>query len=192
MRRVVDAQLREMVGTVDSLVPAIANLAPVADSLWRALQRPLALDSLSSVWLSMRPERVSLAPIAGSGGTVRTGLVITAQPQVVLGAAPAGAVAHSAADDRRRPPACASRSTTLPFAESSSARSRSRTDAGAEGIACTRNVGEPATRSPASSLYGKLWARSLVGRPATHAAPRPKRRSSTGCATRSRGRRMTK
>lgn len=88
MRRVVDAQLRDLVGTVDSLVPALANLAPVADSLWRSLQRPVALDSLSSVWLSVRPERVSLAPITGSAGTVRTGLVVIAQPQVVLGAAP--------------------------------------------------------------------------------------------------------
>ena len=88
MRRVVDAQLRELVGTVDSLVPALANLAPVADSLWRSLQRPVALDSASSVWLSVRPERVSLAPITGSAGTVRTGLVVTALPQVVLGAAP--------------------------------------------------------------------------------------------------------
>lgn len=91
MRRVVDAQLRDLVGTVDSLVPAIANLAPVADSLWRSLQRPVALDSLSTVWLSVRPERVSLAPITGVAGTVRTGLVVTAQPQVVLGVAPAAA-----------------------------------------------------------------------------------------------------
>ena len=88
MRRVVDAQLRDLVGTVDSLVPAIANLAPVADSLWRSLQRPVALDSLSTVWLSVRPEHVSLVPPTAQAGTVRTGLVVVAQPQVVLGAAP--------------------------------------------------------------------------------------------------------
>ena len=91
MRRVIDAQMRDLTRTVDSLVPATVDLGPVADSLWREFQRPSPLDSASSVWLAMGVERVSLAPVTGGGGAVTTALVVTARPRVVLGAAPAAA-----------------------------------------------------------------------------------------------------
>lgn len=88
MRRIVDAQLRDLTAMADSIIPGVADLAPAADSLWREFQRPSALDSTRTLWLAMNAERVSLAPVSGAPGTVRTGIVITARPRVVLGAAP--------------------------------------------------------------------------------------------------------
>ncbi len=178
MRRVVDAQLREMVGTVDSLVPAIANLAPVADSLWRSLQRPLALDSLSSVWLSVRPDRVSLAPVAGGAGLVRTGLVITAQPQVVLGAEPAAAVRPLPALTLARPAAGLRIpvDVRLPFADvEQRALALLAPDAAAEGITVHAldmwGVGD--TVAVRVDMSGKLsGAFYLVGRLGYDAAAR--------------------
>ena len=72
-----DAGRLGWVTELESLVPAIANLAPVADSLWRALQRPVALDSASTTWLMMGLEQVSLAPVVGTTGAVRTAVVLT-------------------------------------------------------------------------------------------------------------------
>jgi hypothetical protein len=92
MRRIVDGQLRELTVTTDSLIPAIADLRPAADSLWRAFQRPVALDSAATTWLTMGLERVSLAPVVGTTGAVRTAVVLTAHPRVVLGGAPSVAV----------------------------------------------------------------------------------------------------
>ena len=88
MRRVVDAQLRALTGAADSVIPALVDLEPAADSLWREFQRPTALDSAASVWLTMGVDRVSLAPVAGTPGTVTTAVVVTAHPRVVLGGAP--------------------------------------------------------------------------------------------------------
>jgi hypothetical protein len=91
MRRVIDAQLRALTRTADSIIPAVADLGPAADSLWREFQRPTPLDSASSVWLAMGVERVSLAPVTGERGAVSTALVVTAWPRVMLGAAPPAA-----------------------------------------------------------------------------------------------------
>jgi hypothetical protein len=88
MRRIVDGQLRELTASTDSLIPAIADLRPAADSLWRAFQQPVALDSASTTWLTMGLEQVSLAPVVGTTGAVRTAVVLTAHPRVLLGAAP--------------------------------------------------------------------------------------------------------
>ena len=89
MKRIVEAQTALIRQQIDSAVPAVANLAPVADSLWRMLQEPVALDSSESVWLTMRPEGVSLTPLSGAGSTVNTALVLTARPRVVMGGKPA-------------------------------------------------------------------------------------------------------
>lgn len=89
MRRMADAQLRDMRHELDSIIPALLDLRPAADSLWRLLQRPMALDSAGSVWLAMGPDGVGLAPVTGAAGTIRTAVVLTARPRVVLGARPA-------------------------------------------------------------------------------------------------------
>lgn len=88
MRRMVDAQLRDLTRTVDSIVPATADLGPAADSLWRAFQQPVALDSTGRTWLALGAERVALAPVTGAGGTVRTSVLLNARPRVVLGDEP--------------------------------------------------------------------------------------------------------
>lgn len=84
-----DAQLAHLRFDFDSIVPAIANLRPVADSMWGLMERPIALDTTSSIWLSMRPDRASLAPLLGSGDTIRTAIALTAHPHVTVGARPA-------------------------------------------------------------------------------------------------------
>lgn len=89
MKRVVDAQLADLTRQVDSAVPALADLRRAADSLWRTMREPLAVDSTSTAWLVMDPERVSVAPLTGVAGYLATGIVLTARPRVVFGARPA-------------------------------------------------------------------------------------------------------
>jgi len=89
VKRMIDAQSARIRQQFDSIVPALADLRPVADSLWRTLQRPIAIDSTSTVWFSMSPDAVSLAPLSGTGQAVTTALVVTARPRITVGAAPA-------------------------------------------------------------------------------------------------------
>lgn len=89
MRRVVDAQLQDLTRQVDSAVPALTDLRHAADSLWRTMQEPLAVDSTNTAWLVMSPERISVAPLTGVSGYLSTGVVLTARPRVVFGAKPA-------------------------------------------------------------------------------------------------------
>jgi hypothetical protein len=88
MKRILDGQLSRLKQQFDSVVPAVADLRPAADSMWRAMLRPLAIDSASTVWFSMSPEAVSLAPLTGGGGAVGTAIALTAHPRVVVGARP--------------------------------------------------------------------------------------------------------
>ena len=92
MQRVVDAQLDRVTAQLDSIVPTLADLRPAADSLWRSMQEPVALDSAESAWLVMNPERVSLAPLVGGGNIITTAVVVLARPRVHLGARPQVAV----------------------------------------------------------------------------------------------------
>ncbi|MES2179321.1 MAG: DUF4403 family protein [Gemmatimonadota bacterium] len=89
MKRIVDGQAERLKQQLDSVIPALADLRPSADSLWRALLKPIALDSASTVWLSMNPENVALARPLGRGDALTTAVVITARPKAVIGAAPA-------------------------------------------------------------------------------------------------------
>jgi hypothetical protein len=89
MRRMADAQLAALTQQVDSALPAVADLRAAADSLWRTMQQPVALDSTTSLWLVLAPETVALVPITGRGNVVTTGLALTARPRVVAGARPA-------------------------------------------------------------------------------------------------------
>ncbi len=86
--RMIDGQLAHLRQEFDSIVPAVADLRPAADSLWRTLQHPFAVDSASTVWFAMSPDGVSLAPVVGNGGAANTALVITAHPRIVVGAQP--------------------------------------------------------------------------------------------------------
>ena len=88
MRRVVNGQVAKFRQQFDSIVPAVADLRPAADSLWRMLQKPFALDSTSTIWLSMAPEGASLAPLVGGPTAISTGLMMVARPRVVVGSKP--------------------------------------------------------------------------------------------------------
>ncbi|MBV9880209.1 MAG: DUF4403 family protein [Gemmatirosa sp.] len=88
MRRIADAQLAHAVQQVDSALPTLADLRRPADSLWRAMQQPMPLDSLGTVWLLMNPETVGLSPIDGRGLSIQTGMTMTARPRVVTGPKP--------------------------------------------------------------------------------------------------------
>jgi hypothetical protein len=92
MRRIADGQLAQVAQQVDSALPTLADLRRPADSLWRAMQEPMPLDSAGLVWLVMQPETVGLASLDGRGSTIRTGLTLIARPRVVTGPKPAVAV----------------------------------------------------------------------------------------------------
>jgi hypothetical protein len=88
MRTIIDGQLSHLKQEVDSIVPAVADLRPAADSLWRTLLRPFPVDSASGIWFTMAPEGVSLAALGGSGPAITTALMLTARPRVTVGAKP--------------------------------------------------------------------------------------------------------
>jgi hypothetical protein len=90
MRHIVDGQLETLRRQLDSLLPALADLRPSADSLWRTMLQPIALDSASTVWLSMLPENIALARPLGRSDALTTILVLTAHPRASIGARPAG------------------------------------------------------------------------------------------------------
>ena len=119
MRRIADAQLRGLRHEVDSIIPRLLDLRPVADSLWRAFQQPMALDSASTTWLQMNVGQVGLAPVAAAEGSIRTALVLTAYPRVQVGAAPAPG-ARQLPPLSVAPPSAGLRipvDVTMPFAE---------------------------------------------------------------------------
>ncbi len=86
LRKILEGQLATLRQQFDSIVPSVANLKPAADSMWRLMQRPIALDSASTIWMAISPEAVSLAPLAGTPATVTSAISITARPRVVVGA----------------------------------------------------------------------------------------------------------
>jgi hypothetical protein len=92
MRRIADAQLAKVAQQVDSALPTLADLRKPADSLWRAMQEPMPLDSAGLVWLLMQPEAVGLAALDGRGSAIRTGMTLIARPRVVTGPKPAVAI----------------------------------------------------------------------------------------------------
>lgn len=88
VKRLLDAQSEELRRQIDSVVPLVADLHGAADSLWSLAQQPLALDSASTVWLTLSPEAVSLAPVIGSQSAISTAIVLTARPRVIVGPRP--------------------------------------------------------------------------------------------------------
>jgi hypothetical protein len=88
MLRLVEGQTARLKQQFDSIVPVIADFKPAADSLWRMMQRPVALDSASMIWFTMAPEGASLVALTGDGPSVSTGIVLTARPRVVVGPRP--------------------------------------------------------------------------------------------------------
>src|SRR3954468_247071 len=58
VKRMIDAQSARLRQQFDSIVPAMADLRPAADSLWRTLLHPIALDSTNTIWFTMAPDAV--------------------------------------------------------------------------------------------------------------------------------------
>ena len=88
VKRILDGQSDDLRRQIDSLLPTVLDLRAAADSLWRLAQEPLALDSVSTFWLTLSPQTVSLAPVIGSASAISTALVLTARPRVTVGAKP--------------------------------------------------------------------------------------------------------
>lgn len=88
VKRIIDGQSEELRREIDSLLPAALDLRGAADSLWQVAQQPMALDSASTIWLTLSPETVSLAPLTGSSSAISTALVLTAHPRVTVGDKP--------------------------------------------------------------------------------------------------------
>lgn len=88
MKRLIEGQLSHVKQQFDSIIPAIADLRPAADSMWRLMQRPFALDSASTIWLTMSPDDASLAPLNGTGAAVTTAIVLRARPRITFGVSP--------------------------------------------------------------------------------------------------------
>lgn len=88
VKRLLEAQSEDLRREIDSIVPAVGDLHGIADSLWKLAQQPLALDSAETVWLTLSPESVSLAPVIGSASTISTAIVLTARPRVTVGDKP--------------------------------------------------------------------------------------------------------
>ncbi len=89
MRHIIDGQAEKLKQQLDSALPALADLRPAADSLWRTMLKPFALDSASTAWLTLAPDNVLLARPLGRGDVLTTAVVITARPRATLGAKPA-------------------------------------------------------------------------------------------------------
>lgn len=88
LRSVIDKQLAEFAAQADSTIPRVANLQPLADSLWRSFLEPTALDSSNTLWLVLDPQDVRVAAFDGNGPSFQTALVLYARPRVVAGAKP--------------------------------------------------------------------------------------------------------
>ena len=88
MRLLIGAQAGTLTHLVDSIIPAVADLRPAVDSVWRLMQRALPLDSASRLWLVVNPASIQLAPLSGSGESATTAIVLTANPRVVAGERP--------------------------------------------------------------------------------------------------------
>ena len=88
VRRIINGQAEDLRREIDSMLPAVADLRAPADSLWQLAQQPMPLDSSSTVWLTLTPQSVSLAPVTGSASVISTALVLTARPRVTVGARP--------------------------------------------------------------------------------------------------------
>jgi hypothetical protein len=88
VKRIIDGQSDDLRRQIDSMLPTVADLHGAADSLWQLAQQPLALDSASTIWLTLSPEAVSLAPLIGSTSAISTALVLRARPRVTVGPKP--------------------------------------------------------------------------------------------------------
>lgn len=92
LQGVIDRQLTDFGQLADTTIPRVADLQPLADSLWRSFLEPTSLDTLNSLWLILDPQDVRVAPLVGNGPSFLTAITLYARPRVVAGAKPAALV----------------------------------------------------------------------------------------------------
>jgi hypothetical protein len=88
LQRMLDGQLADVRAQIDSAMPVVTDLKPLADSLWRSFAEPTPLDTLNTLWLVLNPQSIRVAPLSGNGPSILTAIVVYARPQVVAGARP--------------------------------------------------------------------------------------------------------
>lgn len=88
LRDLLNRQLAAFSADADTVIPRVADLKPLADSLWRSFTEPSALDSTNTLWLTLEPEAVRVTPFAGNGSSFTTSMVLYARPKVTAGEKP--------------------------------------------------------------------------------------------------------
>ncbi len=88
LSKLLNKQLADFVVLADTAIPRIADMRPLADSLWNSFLEPTALDSTNTLWLMLEPEAVRVTPFSGNGPSIRTAIVLYARPHVVAGEKP--------------------------------------------------------------------------------------------------------
>jgi len=88
LQNVLNQQLADFAMQADTVIPRVADMRPLADSLWRSFLEPTALDSTNTLWLVLEPEAVRVTPFVGNGPSIRTAIVLYARPRVVAGEKP--------------------------------------------------------------------------------------------------------
>ena len=157
MKRMIDGQLARLRQQFDSIIPAVADLKPAADSLWR--MRSIRSRSVAStIGLPCRPtvSRTSPAP-----GRREPALVITAHPWS-SGPRRRSIAGRSVARARGQPPAFVPVDVEVPFDDLSGAWRRScPRDRRGESRSATSTCGAWATRRRQGEREGALSARSF-------------------------------
>jgi hypothetical protein len=83
---IVNAQLRQVLKTIDANTPKLTNIRPAANQVWSSLQSPVEIAPRT--WLVMEPTDVALGPITGSGLSVTSTLTLRARTRVIVGEKP--------------------------------------------------------------------------------------------------------
>ena len=86
----VNAQLRELVKTIDGNTPKLTNIRPMANQMWTTLQSPIEIAPRT--WLVLEPLDVALGAIHGNGLDVASTLVMRTRTRVIVGDKPAVAL----------------------------------------------------------------------------------------------------
>jgi ribosomal protein L37AE/L43A len=82
----ISGQLRDLARSLDQNTPRVTNIRREAERVWSALQTPIDVGSRS--WLVVDPLSFGMSAITGSGTTIGSSLLLTAQIRLVVGEPP--------------------------------------------------------------------------------------------------------
>ena len=83
---IVNAQLQQVVKTIDANTPKLTDIRAQAQQVWSSLQAPQEIAPRT--WLVMEPDDVAMAPVTGAGLNVSSAIVLRARTRVVVGDRP--------------------------------------------------------------------------------------------------------